>query len=537
MNAWIDDYDGSKPMGVGNVYQLMFDVSPKRATALMVPPDSVIKPKELFPEGVDKIELSITIMSDDFTVWGNTNAKLVVFRDSDSKGFVSFNIEPNREGMCSLKAIIFLGDNHLQTWTFTFQAGPYQAGKKIVNVQAQGIAMGSAGKLNQPRSENTVNIVISNMGGGYSSVVVGGVSIAAKLGLTAPALDELLKRARDTLRGIVYRDVNASAPYSNLRTIDVPPAIHQESLNKLAEIGALLYQRLFFDSPDENATTIGNLLRDQQRQLRIQISAENFIFPWTLLYDKKLEFGSNADWQGFWGFKHIVEYVPSAPGTLVSFNPQITAAGKLPMIFVANEQIDGQMHVPLIEDQKQFFATLADKIDLTTQTTKAEMIANLRNADLPAQLLYLYCHAHSALPGEGQGTGQSMLMIDDLVEANGLTVETMTIYADLTTRLKSAPLVYLNACQGAQMSALLYAGLVPYLVRKGARGVIGTEVDTPALFAAEFAKRFFTRFLSEGVPLGQLMLDLRREFVQQHNNIMGLVYSLYSNGSVCVVRE
>ncbi|MBC8076441.1 MAG: CHAT domain-containing protein, partial [Chloroflexales bacterium] len=88
-----------------------------------------------------------------------------------------------------------------------------------------------------------------------------------------------------------------------------------------------------------------------------------------------------------------------------------------------------------------------------------------------------------------------------------------------------------------EMSALLYSGLVPYLIQKGARGVIGTEVDTPALFAAEFAKRFFQRFLTEQIGLGQLMLELRREFVEKHNNISGLFYSLYSNGAVCVVRE
>ena len=98
-------------------------------------------------------------------------------------------------------------------------------------------------------------------------------------------------------------------------------------------------------------------------------------------------------------------------------------------------------------------------------------------------------------------------------------------------------MVFLNACQGAELSPALYSGLVPYLVQKGARGVIGTEVDTPALFAAEFAKRFFPRFLSGEETLGEVMLALRREFVQHHHNVLGLVYAMYSNGDVCVVRN
>jgi hypothetical protein len=537
VNAWVDDYDGKQPMGVGNVYQLMFDVSPTRVTQTLVPPESAIKVAELFPEGVDRIELSITVTSDDFTIWGSDNLKLIVPRGGDSKGVACFNIEPKHEGECRIDAFIFMGDNQLQQWTFTFRAGPFQAGKNIVQVEGKGIAMSSAGKMNWQRSANAVNIMINAVNQGYSSLLLNGVRTSARLSLTPTAVDQLLARARTALRTIVYTDQFGAAPYSNLQTIDVPPALHQATLNTLAEVGSLLYNELFYSSDDANAASMGDLLRElgQKQSLRIQISGENFVFPWTFLYDRDL--AGDAVLDGFWGFRHTIEYVPTAPATIVNFDPEISVSGKLPMLFVSNNTIDAQMGVPLIEGQKAFFGTLADQIDLTTRSSKAELLADLNNADLPAQIVYLYCHAESRLPGEGVGTDSSMLLIDDLVDTNGLTVEQMKIRANFRTKLKSAPLVYLNACQGAEMSALLYGGLVPYLIQKGARGVIGTEVDTPAFFAAEFAKRFFQRFLTEEIPLGQLMLELRREFAEKHNNVMGLVYSLYSNGSVCVVRQ
>ena len=59
----------------------------------------------------------------------------------------------------------------------------------------------------------------------------------------------------------------------------------------------------------------------------------------------------------------------------------------------------------------------------------------------------------------------------------------------------------LNACESAELSPFLYDGWVPFLLSRGARGVLGTEVETPAFFAAEFAKEFVKRFTAGDVAL------------------------------------
>jgi len=96
--------------------------------------------------------------------------------------------------------------------------------------------------------------------------------------------------------------------------------------------------------------------------------------------------------------------------------------------------------------------------------------------------------------------------------------------------------VFLNACESAELSPYLYDGLMPYLVARGVRGMIGTEVETPALFAAEFAKEFMRRFTAGNTTIGELLRDMRVEYAEQKNNIMGLVYALYSSGEVCIQR-
>ena len=68
---------------------------------------------------------------------------------------------------------------------------------------------------------------------------------------------------------------------------------------------------------------------------------------------------------------------------------------------------------------------------------------------------------------------------------------------------------------------------------------MGTTLCLPtlwerAVFASEWAQRFFTRFLP-GKSLGGLLLELRREFFLKHNNLLGLAYALYCDGDTQIL--
>jgi hypothetical protein len=44
------------------------------------------------------------------------------------------------------------------------------------------------------------------------------------------------------------------------------------------------------------------------------------------------------------------------------------------------------------------------------------------------------------------------------------------------------------------------------------------------------------RFCAGGVAAGELLLDLRREYFERHNNLLGLFYSLYGSAGAVVRR-
>ena len=133
----------------------------------------------------------------------------------------------------------------------------------------------------------------------------------------------------------------------------------------------------------------------------------------------------------------------------------------------------------------------------------------LADAATDDQILYFYCHAESAGLGDPGGPDASALVLSDA----RITLADLTLDAPTTTLLRGKPLVFINACESAEMSPAFYDGFVPYFMAKGARGVVGTQCKTPALFAAEWAQRFFERFL-DGAALGDAFLALRREFLK-----------------------
>jgi hypothetical protein len=156
-------------------------------------------------------------------------------------------------------------------------------------------------------------------------------------------------------------------------------------------------------------------------------------------------------------------------------------------------------------------------------------------------VLYFYCHAVSRQPNEQDKANNTGLVGTDYstVSVNGeaislLDLKTKTARAP---KLTAAPLVFLNACQSAELSPYLYDGLVPYLVARGARGVLGTEVDTPVYFAKEFALAFLAAFCKGEQPVGELLRDMRRKYRDENHNILGLIYALYASGDTIVTRS
>jgi len=174
--------------------------------------------------------------------------------------------------------------------------------------------------------------------------------------------------------------------------------------------------------------------------------------------------------------------------------------------------------------------------------------------DDPAEIVYFFCHGVAAsrlapigadvvaeirglaealdedqrkpwarfltrLGGAGAGarlfTGSAEISEDDLRGANFF-------------RQAKRPLVFLNACQSADLLPGVSSGLTGVFLDRQAVAVIGTECPVSALFADAFAGALLPRLLA-GEALGPAMLAVRREF-HARNNPLALLYTLYGRG-------
>lgn len=574
INAWVDGQPADAPLVVGQTYDLKFNVDLPRADARATA-GGIDGLTRALPADQQRIEVQVVIDTDDFEVYGDQQQTLIVPRVGRSKNTVTFSIEPKHNGASVIKALFFANNRMFQRKAITFQVGPTITsataatgpgsiqpieGAQPLPGPGAGVPMGEsgmtlAGVMALPPRGEGIDLIIEKQGDEFKFILQSsGGRTHATIKLAKEQLSEMVGRARDVLKGIVYTKSNNQYVYQVANTT-IPEAIHQESLKTLAKLGVYLYEQLFYATDDADARIMGNLLRQlsQQYKLSIRIISDNFIFPWALLYDRPLTPGV-PDTEGFWGFKHILEYPPEfAVGTLVNLFPRITVSDKLALGFVFNTMIDEELHrkglPPVIQPQREFLPTLPG-VSISEHPNSTDLYNLLNNVDTPAQLLYFYCHAQSYTPGnwrdlvealdrrERTGDPIHIDVADSLLKLSDgpVRLEDLITYAPRSNPpLKQAPLVFLNACQGAELSPYLYEGLVPYLISRGVRGVLGTEVDTPIMFAAEFAREFLKRFVAGGQPLGELLLEMRRMYLKK-NNVLGLIYALYSSGEIVVQR-
>jgi hypothetical protein len=533
INAWIPGLGASDSLQLGRTYQLAFDVDRPRAEARAFA-GSVGELLSGLAPGQAQIDILVVIATDDFTIVGDDQQTLSVPRSGPSLHAATFTIEPKQPGLGLIKALLFANGRVFQRLTITLQVGAPTVPGPVCHTQSSGLTLESA--LAQPARQQIVNLTIVKKDAGYQCILQWSGVTRAFLNLSETQIAELIGRARDELKSIVYTRAGDQYVYQG-ENLAIPVEIHAATLKILARLGYYLYQKLFYtpgNGPDAHA--MGELLRQlsQQHQLRIAIVAERFVFPWALLYDRDPLDLNEVDPEGLWGFKHIVEYMPEFSGaTPVRFTPQIAVGDNLQLGFVCNTTIDRQLPRAVVQAQRDSLSALPG-VQVSEHHTCQDLYDLLNNPDAPAQLLYFYCHAVSQVPGERGGVaGSKLLLTDGPVHLADLDVFAPTHRPPL----RQAPLVFLNACQSAELSPYLYDGLVPYLIARGARGVLGTEVDTPALFAAEFAQELIRRFSAGEQSLGPLLLSLRRAYLLQKNNVIGLVYALYSNGDIMVQRN
>lgn len=311
------------------------------------------------------------------------------------------------------------------------------------------------------------------------------------------------------------------------------PQITTGLLPKLAIAGSILFQKLFSldgqgGGPEgDKLRKIGRKLADLSRKhsLWIRVTSDEFYAPWNLIYSASLRVdGSDAEADGFWGYKHLVEHVPrtGCRGNELCPNQPLQVALQL------DEGIDSSLGVQC----NVVIENLLKAYDLSViPRNRSDILAMaLRTAPLLDQVLYFCCHATS----EG---GTTKLRIDDgyleLTDKQHITTGDLDFWM-ATNQFEHGPVVFLNACEAAQMNSVFYQGFARTFLSRRASAVIGPQTEIPAVFAGEFARAFLEQFFAGGRQnqIGQVLFRLRREFLGQHKNPLGLVYSVYRGADV-----
>ena len=523
INAELEDYPPDGPLATGQWYTLAFGVDITRHSAAVG--SIILVPDEgLFPKGIEEVTLTVQIDTEDFEISDRTRP-LRLPRLGKSHTKARFEISPRHDGPSTLKATIHKGGNFIDHMELRFEVGASQA--TCVEITARGRPPSAVISMNS----RDVGLLISPNAQGYYCVVWGAVSKHALLPITAQLLASAIDTARLELEKVIrYRD--EVGEYVFQTGIDIPESARDFALKTMARAGALLYKKLFFGpgaAADSHA--VGEFLCNMASHgatLKIQILAESTPVPWGLLYLGDASSGAQLDWNNFVGMRHLIEQIPLANIPTVS---DCVIASDKPQLAVSvnvNDKIDTQMGADFAAQQRSFWAgamAARKRIRVTARSTGAEIVHALADSTTDDQILYFYCHASSKGLTNPGGPDASCLILTD----GNITLGDLDLDAPTTTQLRGNPLVFINACDSAEMSPAFYDGFVPYFMAKGARGVIGTECETPGLFAAAWAKRFFERFL-DGEPLCETFLALRREFLDKHRNPLGLLYAVHCDG-------
>ena len=356
-------------------------------------------------------------------------------------------------------------------------------------------------------------------------------------------------------------------------------AIFEDDLDRLARLGASLkvkaFQPLaagFGGDSDGLLTYLRSLAKVMRSKMVIQVAysgSTEYVFPWGLVYDYPLDRVferrycevvkdkplpwtdapadrcpfDDAEWHrknilcpyGFWGLRHIIEQPlsalpPKATDDVLSWGERKTPTARpAPIAFTIGVTRDPAI-TAAVDEHLERVAKLGGVMPAGGADSWSIVEDNLRNADL----LYFLCHGqYDASKLEPYlGIGKTGAMAPERIYPSNL-FDWALLEENTPPALQHNPLVVINGCHTADLTADDVVSFVGTLSSIGASGVIGTEVSVPVDFATTFALSFLER-LTNKQQVGQAMYETRWDFARR-GNLSGLAYTPYCFADLAVV--
>jgi hypothetical protein len=587
VNLWFEDgaqqaVAQSRPLVTDATYSLVLNVGRLRESSIVdweqLPahiaavtehePVPIVVPKEEWPK------LYASVFSRDFEI-GQITQLLVLPPGGDSAS-VRFEARPVRrtfgeEDLATLDVCLYYRCNLVQS--FQVQAEVLPEGGVPRTEKPQRAELKAARLEEYPDldqiPEKEVNLTVTRRADGRYQFTFTlmpeavqdprweAIRLGCAVDLRREDLTHLITKARRQLYNIAR-----STEYQS--DMAGTPAIYRRSMKALATVGRQLYLKLFKlrDKDSAGAVVAQWMEENLTRDARVEIvdRAQDFVFPWALIYDRSPWDGAEVDPDGFWGVRYQIELLTDG---LVKRYQEVTPVIETDQVSLGVGLYD---YLPGAKQQRVFFDNLAEAAGVQIRTDLFNATPSLRRAleSGDQHLLYFFCHGFTErmaadiqlsddLLAEFKAASKGLaekqranLEEGDITHYDALfdvsdswlqltrgtapltMIEDTLLKADV--RFRNGPLVFLNMCESAQVLPSLSGGFIPFFVDFGARGVVGTECPMTTTFADPFAQEFLRRFF-EGQPVGRILLDLRREFLAK-GNPLGLAYTLYCDADV-----
>ncbi|MGA4843180.1 hypothetical protein [Streptomyces sp. G45] len=287
----------------------------------------------------------------------------------------------------------------------------------------------------------------------------------------------------------------------------------------LADEGRHFLERLLA-GPDRQLAVVRELLLDalvSEEGLRVNFDSDLHL-PWPMLAVEPPD--ATEPWHGFLGYRHQVEQTGDALDAYPASQSRALSHALPVTSLNTDSTLDNIGRAPEVRK------LLEERSRLTVRTESRAFLDDLAAPVLHDDVMYFWCHGAFVDNGSPQPHLAVRLSDDRPIDAE-LVLRKRRRHQGSTDALFH-PFVLLNACHTGQTSpepGLKHLGGV--LVRLGADGVLGPQIEIPQLFASEYAFAFLDRYLSGASTAGEIAMDLVRHYTDDLRNPLALTYSLY----------
>ncbi|HEU4325699.1 MAG TPA: hypothetical protein VFS21_21345, partial [Roseiflexaceae bacterium] len=339
-----------------------------------------------------------------------------------------------------------------------------------------------------------------------------------QLALRIEELQRLTARLRSAMNQVaVFDEPNNPSPFRNITITD---DVARRSVVPLADAGQLVWRQLFDRADNPELQALGQRLRSLPDGTSVQfvLKSSEFVLPWAVLYDGPGPVTpENLNWRAFWGYRYQIDTL------LQGSYPSPTIERTAPELYALLNNGDLLSHSE----------TQASHITQNLPQIRAQVLwgddacAFLSRGPVSGDMVYCFCHGDdkSIRPQSDQLPSEAVLRFGARAKIR---------LADINVESCSQPLVFLNACETAALQPFHRDGFAPFFLQRwGARGFVGNEIKVPQTLGHDFALHFWELFVS-GVPVGKILWQLRRYYVETHCNALAFTYSLYGHGDTCL---